>query len=266
MAGPTFDGQEAMVSAIDVHYEVAGPDDAPVLVLSNSLGSTTAMWDPQVPTLAERLRVVSYDHRGHGDSPVPPGPYELADLGADALRLLDHLGVERAHWCGLSLGGMVGMWLAINAPERIDRLVLCCTSARLGPPEMWADRAATVRAEGVEAIADAGIGRWLTPGFIEREPEVAAEVRAMLAATPAEGYAACCGAIEHMDLVPELGAIRAPTLVVAGAQDPATPPEHGARIVAGVPRARLELVDAAHLATIEQPAAMTDLIAGHLLT
>ena len=254
------------MTPVDVHYEISGPDDAPVLVLSNSLGSTTAMWDPQVPALAERLRVVRYDHRGHGGSPVPTGPYELADLGADALRLLDRLGVERAHWCGLSLGGMVGMGMAINAPQRIGRLVLCCTSANLGPPSMWADRAATVRAEGVDAIADAGIGRWLTAGFIEREPAATAAVRAMLAATPDEGYASCCAAIEHMDLVAELGAISSPTIVIAGRHDPATPPEHGERIVAGIPGARLELVDAAHLATIEQPKVMTELIAGHLLT
>jgi 3-oxoadipate enol-lactonase len=254
-----------MAGAVEVGYESTGPDDGPVLVLSNSLGSTGVMWDPQVPRLADRLRVVRYDHRGHGGSPVPPGPYSLDDLGADALALLDRLDLERVDWCGLSLGGMVGMWLAINAPERIDRLVLCCTSARLGPPEMWADRAATVRAEGVEAIADAGIGRWLTEGFIEREPEKTAAVRAMLAATPDEGYAGCCAAIEHMDLIPELGAVRAPTLVIAGRQDPATPPEHGERIAAGIPGARLELVDAAHLATIEQPDAMTELIAGHLL-
>jgi 3-oxoadipate enol-lactonase len=254
------------MSAVDVHYEIGGPDDAPLLVLSNSLGSTPAMWDAQLPALAERRRVVRYDHRGHGGSPVPPGPYSLADLGADALALLDRLGAERVHWCGLSLGGMVGMWMAINAPERIDRLVLCCTSAKLGPPSMWVERAAIVRAEGVEAIADAGIGRWLTLGFIAREPEAAAAVRAMLAATPAEGYAGCCAAIEHMDLMDQLGAIRAPTLVIAAAQDPATPPEHGERIAAGIPGARFALVDdAAHLATVEQPAAMTELIAGHLL-
>ena len=253
------------MNAIEVSYDITGPDDEPVLVLSNSLGSTSAMWDPQVPTLAERLRVVRYEHRGHGGSPVPPGPYSLDDLGADALALLDRLDLERVHWCGLSLGGMVGMWLAINAPERIDRLVLCCTSARLGPPEMWAQRAETVRAQGVEAIADAGLERWLTPGFIERDPDQAAEVRAMLVATPDEGYAGCCAAIEHMDLIPELGAVRAPTLVIAGRQDPATPPEHGERIAAGIPGARLELVDAAHLATIEQPDVMSDLIAGHLL-
>jgi 3-oxoadipate enol-lactonase len=251
---------------VEVDYAVDGPEDAATVVLSNSLGSTPAMWDPQLPSLAERLRVVRYDHRGHGRSPVPPGPYDLADLGADVLALLDRLGVERVHWCGLSLGGMVGMWMAINAPERIDRLVLCCTSARLGPPEMWADRAATVRAQGVDAVADAGIERWLSPGFIEREPEVAARIRAMLAATPAEGYAACCGVIERMNQIAQLGAIRAPTLVIAAADDPATPPEHGERIAAAIPGARLEIVQGArHLATIEQPEAMTELIAGHLL-
>jgi 3-oxoadipate enol-lactonase len=254
------------VTAVDVHHELLGPDDAPTVVLSNSLGSTPAMWDAQLPALTERLRVVRYDHRGHGDSPVPPGPYELADLGADALALLDRLDVERVHWCGLSLGGMVGMWLAINAPQRIDRLVLCCTSARLGPPEMWAERAATVRAEGVEAIADAGIGRWLTPGFVERNPDVAAAVRAMLVSTPAEGYAGCCEAIQRMDLLPHLPAIGAPTLVIAADDDPATPPEHGERIAAGVPGARLEIVqDSRHMATVEQPRVMADLIAGHLL-
>ena len=224
-----------MAGAVEVSYEIAGTDEGPVLVLSNSLGSTGVMWDPQVPRLAERLRVVRYDHRGHGGSPVPPGPYSLDDLGADALALLDRLGLEHVHWCGLSLGGMVGMWVAINAPERIDRLVLCCTSARLGPPEMWADRAATVRAEGVEAIADAGIGRWLTEGFIEREPAKTAAVRAMLAATPDAGYAGCCAAIEHMDLITQLGAIRAPPLVIAGRHDPATPPEHGQRQIESQP-------------------------------
>jgi 3-oxoadipate enol-lactonase len=250
---------------MELHHEVTGREDGPVLVLSNSLGSNLSMWDPQMQALRQRFRVVRYDQRGHGRSPVPDGPYSIDDVGGDALALLDRLGIERAHFCGLSLGGMTGMWLAINAPERIDRLVLCCTSAQLGPPDMWADRAATVRADGVEAIADAGIGRWLTEGFIAREPETTAAVRAMLVATPDEGYAGCCAAIEHMDLIPELGASRAPTLVIAGRQDPATPPEHGERIAAGIPGARLELVDAAHLATVEQPEAMTDLIAGHLL-
>jgi 3-oxoadipate enol-lactonase len=254
------------MTPVDVAYAVDGVDGATTVELSNSLGSTPAMWDPQFPALVERLRIVRYDHRGHGRSPVPPGPYELSDLGADVIALLDRLGLERVHWCGLSLGGMVGMWMAINAPERIDRLVLCCTSARLGPPDMWADRAATVRAQGVDAVADAGIERWLSPAFMQREPEVAARIRAMLAATPAEGYAACCGVIERMDQVPRLGEIRAPTLVIAAEDDPATPPEHGELIAAAVPDARLEIVkDARHLATIEQPEAMTELILSHLL-
>jgi 3-oxoadipate enol-lactonase len=253
------------MTAVEVASTVDGREDAPTVVLSNSLGSTPAMWDGQLPALVERLRVVRYDHRGHGDSPVPPGPYELADLGADVLALLDRLGLERVHWCGLSLGGMVGMWLAINAPERIDRLVLCCTSAKLGPPEMWVDRAASVREHGVEAVADGGIDRWLTPAFREREPEKAAAVRAMLVSTPAEGYAACCGVIERMDQTARLGEIRAPTLVIAGADDPATPPEHGKLIASSIPGARLEIVaNARHLATVEQPDAMTDLILGHL--
>jgi 3-oxoadipate enol-lactonase len=255
------------VSTLDVAYERAGRDGAPTLVFSNSLGSTTWMWERQAAALGEHFDVVRYDHRGHGRSPVPPEPYDLADLGADVLALLDGLGAQRVHWCGLSLGGMVGMWMAINAPERIDRLVLCCTSAKLGPPEMWADRAATVREQGVDAIADAGLERWLTAGFREREPEVTAQVRAMLASTPAAGYAGCCGVIERMDLVDQLGAVAAPTLVVAGAQDPATPPEHGERIAAAVRGARLEVVeDCAHLAAVEQPETISQLIAGHLLT
>ena len=254
------------MTPVEVAFTVDGPEGAPTVVLSNSLGSTPAMWDRQVPTLAERLRVVRYDHRGHGLSPVPPAPYELDDLGADAIALLDRLELERVHWCGLSLGGMVGMWMAINAPQRIDRLVLCCTSARLGPPEMWADRAATVRAHGLDAVADAGIERWLSPNFMAREPEVAARVRAMFVATPPEGYAACCGVIERMDQLPRLGEIRAPTLVIAADDDPATPPEHAEKIAAAIPGARLEIVHGArHMATIEQPEAMTTRIAGHLL-
>ncbi|HEX7300658.1 MAG TPA: 3-oxoadipate enol-lactonase [Solirubrobacteraceae bacterium] len=254
------------MTPVDLEHEWLGPDGAPVVVLSNALGTSTAMWDGQAPDLAERLRVLRYEHRGHGGSPVPPAPYELADLGGDALALLDRLDLERVHWCGLSLGGMVGMWLAVNAPERIDRLVLCCTSARYGPPEMWAQRAATVREQGMEAVADASIGRWLSPAFVERHPDVAAAMRAMLVAMPAEGYAACCGVIERMDLVAQLGAIRAPTLVIAAADDPATPPEHGELIASLVPGARLAIVeDAQHLPTVEQPRAMTDLIVRHLL-
>ena len=247
------------------HHNVTGPDDAPVLVLSNSLGTTYEMWDQQAERLAERFRLVRYDTRGHGGSPVPDGPYTIDHVGQDLIALLDHLEIERAHVCGLSLGGMTGMWLGIHAPERLDRLVLLCTSARLGPPETWADRAAVVRAQGTEAVADAGVGRWLTPGFREAHPDTAAWLRDMIAATPDAGYAAACAVIEHMDLTDGLPSIPAPALVIAGAQDPATPPEHAERIVAGIPDARREVLDpAAHLANVEQPEAVTRLIREHL--
>jgi len=248
-----------------VHHTVSGAQDAPVLVLSNSLGSTLAMWEPQADALAERFRLIRYDTRGHGASPVPPGPYSIDDVGADLIALLDHLGVERAHVAGLSLGGMTGMWLGIHAPERLGRLVALCTSARLGPPETWSERAATVRAQGTEAVADAGVRRWLTEAFSARRPDTAARLRDMIASIPDAGYAACCAVIERMDLTSRLGEIRAPTLVIAGAQDPATPPEHAERIVAGIPGARLEVLDpGAHLVNVEQPQAVTRLILEHM--
>ena len=255
------------VGAVRLHRVVEGPEDAPVVVFGGSLGSDVRMWEPQVVPLLERgFRVIRYDTRGHGASPVPPGPYDLDDLGADFLTMLDDLEIERAHLVGLSLGGMTGMWLGVHAPDRIASLVLCCTSAKLGPPQMWADRAATVRAEGTGAVARPGVSRWLTPGYIERHPDRAAFLRAMIAGVPAEGYAACCGAIERMDLLDVLPKITAPTLVIAGADDPATPPEgHADLIAAGIPGARLEVVaDAAHLGNYEQPEEFTRLILGHL--
>jgi 3-oxoadipate enol-lactonase len=248
-----------------VHHVVTGPEDAPPLVLSNSLGANLRMWDPQAEALAERFRLIRYDTRGHGGSPVPDGPYTIEHLGQDVVALLDELEIERAHFAGLSLGGMTGIWLAINAPERLDRLVLLCTSANLGPAETWRERAETVRAQGTEAVADAGVGRWLTERFREEHPDRATWLRDMIAATPDSGYAACCAVIEHMDLTPGLAGISAPTLVIAGAQDPSTPPEHAGRIVAEVPQAKLEVLDpAAHLANVEQPEAVTRLMLAHL--
>jgi 3-oxoadipate enol-lactonase len=247
-----------------LHSETSGPEGAPVLLLGGSLGSTLKMWDGQL-ALAERLRLVRYDHRGHGGSPIPPGPYEIEDLGRDVLALLDALELERASYCGLSIGGMVGMWLAANAPERIDRLVLICTSAQL-PAEPWAERAATVREAGtLEVVADAVVARWLTPEYAATHPELVAELRAMLVANDPEGYAACCGAIERMDLRDQLARIAAPTLVISGAQDEAIPPEHQRLIADAIPGARLETIDpGAHIAPVEQPARVNELIAAHL--
>ena len=253
------------MSPVRVHREVRGPSDGPVVVLADSLGSTLAMWDPQMADLARTFRVVRYDLRGHGGSPSPDGPYTIADLGGDLLALLDDLQVETASVCGLSLGGMVAMWVAANAPDRIDRLVLCATSARLGPPEMWAARAEKVLAEDVGAVADLVVGRWFTPGYAARHPDVVDRMRVMISSCSAVGYAGCCRAIERMDLTGDLASIAAPTLVVVGAEDTATPLEHAERIAAGVPGARLAVVpDAAHLVNVEQPAAVTRLILDHL--
>ncbi|MFD7658865.1 3-oxoadipate enol-lactonase [Actinosynnema sp. NPDC059797] len=251
---------------MEVHHVEHGPPDGPVVVLSGSLGSDLSTWEPQVRPLADAgFRVVRYDHRGHGASPVPPGPYRLADLADDALALLDRLGARRAHWVGLSLGGMVGMWLAAHHADRVAGLVLCCTSAAPGPPEGWVERAAAVRAGGTGAVADAVVARWFTPGLRAADPAGVARYRDVVAATPAEGYASCCEAIATMRLTEVLPRITAPTLVLSGAEDPATPPEHGERIARAVPGARLEVVaGAAHLGNVEQPERFTAEVLRHL--
>ena len=252
------------MSPVEVPHTIDGPEGAPVLVLSNSIGSTSAMWEPQIGPLSSRFRVVRYETRGHAGAPVPEGPYAIADLGGDVLALLDRLGVERAHFAGLSLGGMTGMWLGVNAPERIDRLVLLCTSAMLARDVDWPARAQTVRAEGTEAVAEGTVERWFTSSFRDANPEVAERWRATVAATPAEGYAGCAEAIGTMDLEDDIAAIRAPTLVIAGRHDPATPPPHAELIASRIPGARLELVDGAHLSNFECPDEVTALMLDHL--
>jgi 3-oxoadipate enol-lactonase len=237
-----------------------GNPGAPVLVLAGSLGSTLAMWDPQLP-LAEHFRLLRYDHPGHGSSAPAEGPLSIADLGAGVIDLLDELGLDRVSWCGLSLGGMVGMWLAVNAPERVDRLVLCCTSSHLGPPAGWDERATLVRRAGMGAVADSVVRRWFTVEFLgDVEP-----YRAMLLATDAESYALCCEAIRDLDLRGDLSRITAPTLVVAGAEDPSAPVEHAETIARGITGSRLVVVpDAAHLANVEQPIVVNDAVLEHL--
>jgi 3-oxoadipate enol-lactonase len=251
-------------STVDVHHFLEGPEDASVLVLSNSLGTTPAIWDDQAIALRERFRLLRYDHRGHGGSPVPPGPYTVEDLGRDVIALLDRLGVERFSFCGLSLGGMVGMWLAGEAPDRVERLVLCCTSARFAP-DAYDSRARTVRACGIGAVANAVLERWFTPAFRTSCPDVVEWARRMLLDAPAEGYAGCCEAVRDADLGDRLGAIRAPALVIAGADDPAATPDQAEFIRDSITDAGIEVIpDAAHLANVEQPEAVTQTILDHL--
>lgn len=243
-----------------------GPGTSPVLVLGNSLGTSRAIWAPQLPVLGADFRLLRYELPGHGGSAAWPGTsYTLDELGAGVLRLLDAHGIERASYCGISIGGMIGMWLASRAPDRIAALGLVCTSAYLPPADGWRARAAQVLARGPASIADAVLARWFTPSFAAAQPSVIAAFLAEFGRTDPAGYAGCCEAIAGMDLRPRLADIAAPTLVIAGADDPATPPEHGEAIAAGIGGARLVVVpDAAHLASVSSPDVVTPALAEHL--
>jgi 3-oxoadipate enol-lactonase/4-carboxymuconolactone decarboxylase len=237
--------------SVEVHHRLEGPGDAPVVLLANSLGTTLEMWDDQAAALAARYRVLRYDQRGHGRSPAPPGPYTVAELAEDAIALLDRLGIDRVSFCGLSLGGAVGMTLALRAPERLERVVLCCTGMEFLPAEQWDERSAEVRAGGMEAIEAAVLERWFTSaadrGLVER-------FRAMLRSCPPEGYAACCAALAGHDVRGTLGDVRLPALAIAGDDDPVTPPAKLEAIRDEIPGARIHIVPGArHIPNAEQP-------------
>lgn len=253
------------MSAVQVQAVITGRDDGPVVVLSNSLGATHRMWDAQLDALQQRFRVVRYETRGHGNSPVTAGPYSIDDLAEDLLALLDRLGIGRFHLVGLSLGGMTAMRVAADHPERVDRLAVLCTAAQLPPASSWFDRAATVRAHGCGAVASGVVQRWFTPEFLDANPDVRTASESMISATSAEGYAGCCEAIATLDLRDDLANIAAPTLAIAGADDPATGPAALEEIAAGVKDSRLLVIPrAAHLANIEQPRLVTAALVEHL--
>jgi 3-oxoadipate enol-lactonase/4-carboxymuconolactone decarboxylase len=245
-----------------VHHRLEGPEGAPVLMFSNSLGTTLEMWDDQAVALGDRYRILRFDTRGHGRSPVPPGPYTVDDLADDALALLDHLGIERVLFCGLSLGGAIGMTIAARAPERIERLVLASTTLEFGPADQWHERAATVRSEGMDAIAPAGLERWFTP---DAPADVREKFDAMLRSADPEGYANCCEAIAALDLRGRLGDVRIPTLTIAAPEDPVTPPEQLAAIAAEIPGARSVVIEhARHIVNAEQPDRFTLVLSAFL--
>ena len=252
------------MTAVEVDHTVDGPRDAPVVLLSNSLGATRAMWDPQVPALAERYRVVSYDTRGHGASPAPDGPYTLDDLVDDVLALLDRVGAERAHVVGLSLGGMTALRLAAREPQRVHRLAVLCSSAKT-EPQGFLDRAAAARADGTASFAPAVVSRWLTPPYAAEHPDLVARLEAMVAGADDEGYAACAEVVGRLDLREDLARVTVPTLVVSGAEDPALPPAHQQAIADGIGGAELLTVSpGAHLANLEQPLQVSGALLGHL--
>lgn len=244
---------------VRLHYAVDGPDDAPALLMSNSLGTDFHLWAPQMAMLADRFRVVRYDTRGHGGSSVPDGPYTIDQLGHDALAVLDHLGIERAHFVGLSMGGLTGIWLASHAPQRMLRVVLANTGAKIGTAETWNPRIDALRASGAKtlppAMADAVLERWFTPRYRAMRAPAIDPVHRMLLDTSGPGYAANCAAIRDADLRSGLPMIRVPVLVVAGTHDPSTPPQLGRDIAEAIPGARYVEFDAAHLSNVEQAGA-----------
>jgi len=254
----------ADLADVRLHYRFDGPVGAPVLMLSNSLGTDLAMWEAQMPRLTRDHRVLRYDTRGHGQSAVPPGPYTIAHLGRDVVALHDHLALDRVTFCGLSLGGMTGMWLGIHAKARVARLVLANTTARIARPDLYEARIAKVNADGMAAIAGDVLPRWFTPQFIAREPATVATIKTMLERTPAAGYVACCAAVRDMDQRDEVDAIASPTLVIVGTRDGATPPADGRFLAERIPGARLAELDASHLSNIEAAPAFNATLASFL--
>jgi 3-oxoadipate enol-lactonase len=244
---------------------VDGPPEAPSILFLNSLGTTMAMWEPQLAAFTRSLRVIRCDTRGHGASDAPAGPYSLDLVGRDALAVLDAAGTHRTHVCGLSMGGQMAMWLGLHAPGRVDRLVLCNTGARVGSEDLWADRVARIRSRGMEAVADAVVGRFFSDTFRTREPATTARYRAILSACSPDGYAGCCEALRAADLREEVARIQAATLVVAGTRDTATPPALAEFLRDRIPDARVLVLEAAHLSNVEQPEAFNAAVIDFLL-
>ena len=248
-----------------LHVRCDGERHRPTVVLSNSLGTDLSMWDAQAAVLATRFHVVRYDTRGHGASAAPDGPYTIGQLGADVLALLDYFEIGRAHFVGLSMGGVIGQWLGANAPERLDKLVLANTASRIGTQDAWQARAAAVRAEGMGEIAAGAPGRWFSPGFVARQPVVVGTMQKMLRSLSPEGYAACCEALAIADLSGDIGRIGAPTLVIAGLHDPVTTVAHAQLLCSAIKDATLTTLPVSHLSNIEAPDRFSDAVATFLL-
>ena len=249
-----------------IHYRFDGPEGAPVLVLSNSLGTSMAMWDAQMEAFTRYYRVLRYDSRGHGASDAPAGAYSIDRLGCDLIDLLNQLGLDAVHFCGLSLGGMIGQWLGYRQPSRVRSLVLANTSAYMGPASNWDARIKLVLSQGMAPLAEASISRWFTPAFAAANPDAVAPIHNGLLATTPAGYAGCCAAVRDMDMR-RLGVLNpVPTLVIGGLRDPATPPAASEALAAEIPGAQCAWLEAAHLSNVEQPEPFAQLVLDFLQT
>ena len=246
------------------NYQIDGPAGAPVVVLSNSLGSNLSMWDSQVPALSQKFRVLRYDMRGHGVTTVTPGPYTIEGLARDVVGVLDALKIERAHFCGISVGGALGQWLGINASHRFESLTLSNTAARIGTVEGWNTRIKKVREGGIASVADAIVSHWFTENFVQRSPEVVEATRQMLLRTPPEGYVATCEALRGMDQRETVARVSVRTLVIAGAHDAVTTPADAHFLVDRINGAQYAELNAAHLSNIEDAEAFTTALTNFL--
>ena len=251
-------------SGARISYTVEGPSGRPILLFVNSIGTTRDLWLPQVPALAGTYRVIRYDARGHGSSAVPAGEYSIAQLGRDALAILDAEGARQAHICGISMGGLTAMWLGVNAPDRVSSLVLANTAARIGSVQSWTERIALVNERGMRAVADMAMARWFSPGFRQRHEDVATRFRSMVEACPEAGYLGCCAALREEDLRDAVSRIACPVLLVAGSTDEATPPEGLRFVKERVAGAKILMLDAAHLSNVECAEAFTSAVMGFL--
>lgn len=245
---------------VTLNYATFGDSNNPALVFSNSLGTRYQMWQPQIDALQDDYFIVCYDTRGHGLSSAPTGPYTLAQLGQDVIDLLDALNITQAYFCGISMGGMTGQWLAINHPDRFKHLLVCNTAAKIGTEAPWLERATLVREKGLGDIAKTAASRWFTAGFIDNNPETVKQLSDALAAGSADGYASCCEALSTADTRDQLKNIKVGVTVVAGSQDPVTTVADGQYMVDNIPNATLATIDASHISNIEQPEVFTQLI------
>ena len=241
----------ARIQDLEVNYMLTGAADAPALVFSKSLGANLSMWDSQMPELENQFRVLRCDTRGEGNTSVTPGPHTIEQLAGDVLGLMDHLRIERAHFCGLSMGGMIGMWLSLNAEKRLNKVVLCNTAPKIGKAEMWNARIENIRKGGMTAVSAAVCERWFTPAFRVRSPEVLTGAQRMIESMPPEGYVGCCAAVRDFDARERVSQIRVPTLVITGNQDAATPAADGRSLADQISGARYVELNAAHISNIE---------------
>jgi 3-oxoadipate enol-lactonase len=244
----------AELNGLRIYYEIIGDAALPALVFSNSLGVNLAMWEPQLRALASHFRILRYDTRGHGKSSVPTGPYHIAELGSDVLHLLDRLDIQRASFCGISMGGVIGQWLGINTPNRLDKLILANTAAKIGIEDVWNTRISTVLSDGLDTVIPGTLERWFTTDFRIAQPGILAATSAMLHATSVQGYVACCAAIRDADFRNSIRSISAPTLVITGTHDPVTTPGDGLFLAQNITQAKYRELPAAHLSNVESSA------------